>query len=300
MIKIYNILIITALFHFSLSDEEYKKKWRSYPACQIGRLQSPIEIKEYESIYANNFSFVYQSYKGCNLEKQSNKYAYIKKITYNGGYINFERGGVIKQYQFKRAEIYPGLHKIDEKIADYELHLIHEKNLDFITNKNQYRSIQDANMYLVIVLRYSNCTGDKVPCISDNGLLEKLKASDESNQFNLNDYKIFQDKRAYFYEGSFVHIPCDENVNYYVVKDFFFLNKDLIHEEVDEITSTDKSDKTGQNENKIHLNKGEIKIADKFGRPVYKNFMNYREVLGNNYFSLKINFILFLLMTELL
>ena len=280
--NILNILIIIVLFHFSLL-ESYQENWRNYPTCKIGRMQSPIEIKEYESIYANNFSFVYQSYKGCNLEKQSNKYAYIKKITYNGGYINFERGGVIKQYQFIRAEIYPGLHKIDEKIADYELHLIHEKNLDFITNKNQYRSIQDANMYLVIVLRYSSCTGDKVPCISDNGLLEKLKSveEDESNQINLNDYKIFQDKRAYFYEGSFVHIPCDENVNYYVVKDFFFLNGNIA-------------------DNDVPLKSDDIKSANRFGRPVYKNFMNYREVLGNDYFSFKLIFISFLLIIELL
>ena len=293
---ILNILIIIGLFHFSLLDE-YEDNWRNYPTCKIGRLQSPIEIKEYESIYANNFSFVYQSYKPTSMDQNKNNYAYIKTTT-DGGYINFERGGVIKQYQFKRAELYKGMHIIDGKSSDYELHLIHEKNLDFITNKNQYRSIQDANMYLVIVLRYSySCTDDKTACISDNGLLNNFK---DAGTLNLNDYKIFQDKRAYFYEGSFVHIPCDENVNYYVVKDFFFLNKDLIHGEVDEITSTDKSDKTGQNDNKIHLNKGEIKIADKFGRPVYKNFMNYREVLGNNYFSLKINFILFLLMTELL
>jgi carbonic anhydrase len=280
--NILNILIIIVLFHFSLL-ESYQENWRNYPTCKIGRMQSPIEIKEYESIYANNFSFVYQSYKGSNLKLESNKYAYIKTIDDNGGYINFERGGVIKQYQFIRAEIYPGLHKIDEKIADYELHLIHEKNLDFITNKNQYRSIQDANMYLVIVLRYSSCTGDKVPCISDNGLLEKLKSveEDESNQINLNDYKIFQDKRAYFYEGSFVHIPCDENVNYYVVKDFFFLNGNI--EEVDNLLTSD-----------------DIKSANRFGRPVYKNFMNYREVLGIDYFSFKLIFISFLLMIELL
>ena len=153
-------------------------------------------------------------------------------------------------------------------------------------------------MYLVIVLRYSSsCTDDKTACISDNGLLKDFK---EAANFDLNDYKIFQDKRAYFYEGSFVHIPCDENVNYYVVKDFFFLNNDLIHEEIDEITNTDKSKENDQNDNKIHFIKGDIKIADKFGRPVYKNFMNYREVLGNDYFSLKIIFISFLLMTELL
>jgi carbonic anhydrase len=261
---IFNILIIIGLFNFSLSDENI---WRDYPTCKIGRLQSPIEIKEYESIYANNFSFVYQSYKECQGGKEEN-YAYtLNCTTQAGGYINFERGGVIKQYEFIRAEIYPILHGIDgdKENGDYELHLIHQKNLDFKTNKNQYRSIQDPNMYLVIVLRYSN--GGK--CIYDNGLLEQLM-KDQVN-VDLNNYNIFQDKRAYFYEGSFVHIPCDENVNYYIVKDFFYSDK------IEELTTKMKSN------DRITS----IGFANLFGRPVYKNFMNYREVLGNHYFSFK-------------
>ncbi len=284
---IFNILIIIGLFYFSLalsSDD-----WRDYPACKIGRLQSPIEIKEYESIYANNFSFVYQSYKDCKGEIKIN-YAYtLDCTTQTGGYINFERGGVIKQYEFIRAEIYPALHGIDgnKKEGNYELHLIHKKNLDFKTNKNQYRSIQDPNMYLIIVLRYSNCDSG-IKCISDNGLLEKLmeskgQAGNQIQIVDLSDYNIFQDKRAYFYEGSFVHIPCDENVNYYIVKDFFYSKGIATFQEI-------------VNNNKITS----IGFANLFGRPVYKNFMNYREALGDNYFSFKKIVISFLLIIILL
>ena len=276
---IFNILIIIGLFYFSLaltSDD-----WRDYPACKIGRLQSPIEIKEYESTYANNFSFVYQSYKGCECKIIKN-YAYTLDCSeQRGGYINFERGGVIKQYEFIRAEIYPALHGIDgdKKKDDYELHLIHKKNLDFKTNKNQYRSIQDPNMYLVIVLRYSECDNEK-KCTYDNGLFEKLYPNNNTVNVNLGDYNIFQDKRAYFYEGSSVHIPCDENVNYYVVKDFFKVKENINIDFKDKITGIDP--------------------ANLFGRPVYKNFMNYREVLGDNYFSFKKIVISFLLIIILL
>jgi len=268
---IFNILIAIGLFYCS-SQETID--WRDYPTCKIGRLQSPIKIKEYESIYANNFSFVYQSYEDCNCNNNiKENYAYtINCAKGSGGYINFERGGVIKQYEFIRAELYPALHEInEEKIldGDYELHLIHEKNLDFVTNKNQYRSIQDPNMYLVIVLRYRDCSKGGNACTSDNGLLEKL-TSEPLNNFNLKDYNIFQDKRAYFYEGSFVHIPCDENVNYYIVKDFFHLKKGPKFPDFS----------TGNKIKKINL-------SNIFGRPIYKNFMNYREVLGSHYFSLK-------------
>ena len=284
---LFNILIIIGLLYFSLaltSDD-----WRDYPTCKIGRLQSPIEIKEYESIYANNFSFVYQSYKLCECDIIDNNYAYtIDCSSQKGGYINFERGGVIKQYEFIRAEIYPSLHGIDgdKNENDYELHLIHKKNLDFKTNKNQYRSIQDPNMYLVIVLRYSNCSnGEK--CTYDNGLLENLmNINININKVNidLSSYNIFQDKRAYFYEGSFVHIPCDENVNYYIIKDFFYSTK------FKDLSTEIKID------NKITS----IGFANLFGRPVYKNFMNYREVLGNNYFSFKKIVISFLFIIILL
>jgi len=282
MMDILNLLFIISLLLFFTNEEEtYNQKWRAYPACQIGRLQSPIEIKEYESIYANNFSFVYQSYNGGRLSNVEDSYALRRDVT-NGGYINFERGGVIKQYQFKRAELYPALHKIDGDGNDFnfELHLIHEKNLDFVTNKNQYRSIQDANMFLVIVLRYSVACKNKA-CTSDNGLLKEIfpQQITETSTVNLNKYNVFQDKRAYFYEGSFVHIPCDENVNYYIVKDFFLFDNSNISDD-----------------DKKNIENIKISPAEKFGRPVYKNFMNYREVLGNDYFSFKKILISFLFM----
>jgi carbonic anhydrase len=273
--KKLNILIIIELFYSIFSADI--NDWRDYPACKLGRLQSPIEINENESIYANNFSFVYQNYKEIEMPNKTDNYNYstVFEIEKSDGFINFERGGVIKQYEFKRFEIYPGIHPIDGKPGNYELHLIHEKNLNFNTNKNQYRSIQDANMYLVIVLRYineTNCEGKN--CISDNGLLKQLASS--RNKVNLNNYPVFQDKRAYFYEGASLHIPCDENVNYYIIKDFFTLPND-----VDDILPVYGSD--------------QIPKSEKYGRPVYKNFMNYREVMKSNIISIKIFPLLLLL-----
>ena len=270
-----NILIIIGLF-YSIFSESFEE-WRDYPTCRLGRLQSPIEIKEVNCTYSNDFSFVYQNYKQINPISITDKtYAYSSgKI--EGGYINFERGGVIKQYELIRIDIYPGLHKIDGIISDYEVHLIHKKNLDFNTNKNQYRSIQDANMYLSVVLRYStkkNCDDNslKISCTSDDGLFDRLKTLN-TGIISLNDYPIFQDKRAFLYEGSSLQIPCDENVNYYVVNDFYAMEG--------EVFSTLK-DKT-------------IKIANSFDRPIYKNFMNYREVMKSDAISIKLLTLIILL-----
>ena len=149
-----NILITFILLSFIFSQND-TSHWRDYPACKLGRLQSPIDIREYESIYTNDFSFVYQNYKNvsdCFIDKNDTSNYTLKTkdlINGEGGYINFERKGVIKQYEFIRAELYQGLHPIDGILSEYELHLVHKKNLDFKTNKNQYRSIQDPNMFLI-------------------------------------------------------------------------------------------------------------------------------------------------------
>ena len=118
-------------------------------------------------------------------------------------------------------------------------------------------------MYLVVVLRYKKECGDK-KCTSDNGLFENI----ESPQFSLNKYAIFQDKRAYFYEGSLLHIPCDENVNYYVVNDFFY----------------SPSGSTLS----LEYERDSIHVSEKYCRPIYKNFMNYKEVLKSNFISSRI------------
>lgn len=248
-----------------------RQEWREYPTCKYGRLQSPINLNEYDSTYSNSFSFVYQYFKpNMNITKIET-YTTMWKIQEGGNYLNFEKDGVIKQYELDKIELYKGIHKIDGEKGDYELHLVHKKNLDFNSNKNQYRKIVDANMYLVIVLRYKNCTVENSACISDNGLLSKLATN--LNDFDLNKYPIYQDKRAYLYEGSFLYSPCDENVNYYVINDFFYPN------------GLDNGlNDTLKNFNLTDFNE----IKDRYGRPVLKNFMTYREFLNSKINSINI------------
>lgn len=279
MERIY-IPIFILLIHFILTDYdnetlEYIEKWRNYPACRLGRLQSPIEINEYDCIYSNDFSFVYQDYDDpkykespiiLNLNNNNNEnYAFTAK-NINGGFINFAKKGVIKQYDLIGIELYPPLHKINGDKFSFELHLVHKKNLDFKTNKNQYRKIQDPNIYLTIVLRYANKDLCNNACASDNELLNKL-TNETIGIENLDDFPIFQDKRAFLYEGSSLHIPCDENVNYYVVKDLFLNENEDISP---------------------NLTFTELNASDTYSRPVYKNFMNYREVLKSNFISVEI------------
>ena len=249
-----------------------RQEWREYPTCKYGRLQSPINLNEYDSTYSNSFSFVYQYFKPNMNIKKIETYTTIWKLQEGGNYLNFEKDGVIKQYELDKIELYKGIHKIDGEKGDYELHLVHKKNLDFNSNKNQYRKIVDANMYLVIVLRYKNCTIENSVCISDNGLLSKL-TNETTTNFDLNKYPIYQDKRAYLYEGSFLYSPCDENVNYYVINDFFYPNglDNGLNDTLNNFKLTDFND-----------------IKDRYGRPVLKNFMTYREFLNSKINSINI------------
>ena len=279
MEKIFS-LIITLIILCITPINSISEQWRDYSACKYGRLQSPISLNEYESTYSNSFSFVYQYYKNNNINTTNNSYTIMWTIP-EGNFVNFEKEGVIKQYELKRIELYNGIHEIDGKKGDYELHLVHEKNLDFNSNKNQYRKIVDANMYLTIVLRYKkDCDKTTFICISDNGLLSQLKINESTiNNFDLSNYPIYQDKRAYLYEGSFLYMPCDENVNYYVVNDFFSL-------ENDEFNVTDNEFK-GFN---VTINQ-----TERYDRPVLKNFMNYREFLGSKFYEINIYSLFFML-----
>ena len=279
--KIYLSLSLFILFISSINS--ISSDWRKYSSCKIGRLQSPIALNEYDSDYSNSFSFVYEYYKTPkSITKIDNSYTYTLywNIT-DGGFVNFEKQGVIKQYELEKIELYTGIHKIDGKKGDYELHLVHKKNLDFNSNKNQYRKIVDANMYLIVVLRYKNdCNNnDDYKCVSDNGLLSHLTDPNTNLlEFDLNQYPIYQDKRAYFYEGSFLYAPCDENVNYYVINDFF--NSDGFNQEII---------------NNINDFNVTVNEQPKYGRPVLKNFMNYREFLNSENLFMNMYLLIFMI-----
>ena len=257
--------LITLIGLIKVNGQTYKDVWQSFYACHNGRLQTPIRLNLTESIYNNVFSIVYQDYKSFkagNFGEYDLKKDYSKRIEVSsgeGGGISFELDGVIKQYDLIGLELYGKMHEVkDEGEATLELHIVHKKKYQVLSNKNQYRMIQDANNYLVIVLRYNKENG-----ISDNGLLEKLKKNGGENEFNLGDYPIFQDKKAYFYQGSFIYNPCNEDVNYIVIAPVF--------------KGGDGSEYSSTTPTKD--------LAKAYERPIFRNFMNYTESLS----SFKIN-----------
>ena len=273
---LYFLLFISFFSNIFTQDASYENMWLSFPACHMGRLQSPVRLNISESKYSNSFSIVYQYFDGVKINDTGNANLNnepSRKIKIDGnGYINLQRNGVIKQYSFKHIEMFRGLHKVESSRSEFEVHLIFEKVLGFSTNQNQYRRITDTNNYLAIVLRYNNSnsktatqTSSNIPLASDGGLLEKLLVT--GSVINFNDYPIF-DRRAFFYEGSQIYNPCSEDYNYIVLYDTFKSTKDVL-----QIVA--KSDWAVR------------EFAHSYDRPIYRNFMNYTETISSGF--LKIN-----------
>lgn len=253
-----DILFLIYCFYI-ISAQSYNELWVSYPACKMGRLQSPIRLNVTQSVYNSTFSIVYQQFKEESYKWKTFSNSIPVVSTDNnitGQFINFQKGGVIKQYKLEKIELYQGLHKVEEIISQYELHFLFKKVLGFTTNQNQYKRIQDANNYLALVIRYNNSNDTSL--INDNGLYNCVKGS-----CNIGNYPIFQDKRAYYYEGSFIYNPCQEDVNYIVLSDIFKASIDNVY---------------SSNEQWAKRN-----FSYSYDRPIYRNFMNYSETISSNY-----------------
>ena len=99
-------IIYCSLVNFALPQTtNYENKWLSFPACKLGRLQSPIKLSITDSVFNSDFSIVYEHYNSeCKLEDSdlNSDPVKSKKVVDECGYLNFEKKGVIKQYKLKR------------------------------------------------------------------------------------------------------------------------------------------------------------------------------------------------------
>jgi hypothetical protein len=117
------------------------------------------------------------------------------------------------------------------------------------------------------VLRYNTTEVDESSqLISDNGLLEKLWGESSGNTIDLSAYPVYQDKKAFFYDGSFPYNPCQEDITYYIVEPVFKVNKNPYESDTSTGTKT---------ENFV------------YDRPIYRNYMNYIESLKGGFIDVR-------------
>jgi carbonic anhydrase len=279
----------------------YRSLYTTSLACEMGRLQSPLNLQDVYSNFNSSVNILYTDYVPIqNAYLGWSKSGRILQVnqklgtpsTSNFGYAGLSRGGVIKQYALTGIEIYtPAEHKINGFDYDLEILLIHENVIQFQTNVNQYRRIPDGNKYLTISLLYSQKGG-----VSDNGFLKDLVSTWNGNSnpdyktssflLDMNSYELIRDRRWFFYEGSFSYFPCDEVVNKIVIRDPFIMeNLSLFQDIYKTVYDTPIVSKP---------------ISESNGRPIYRNYMNETEVLSGEWISTRLMFSLFLIWISIL
>lgn len=295
-----NLIIgcIISILVLSLCEINYRNTYTSSLTCKMGRLQSPIDLKDQFSkfnatIYPvyYHYSVIPNAYLGWS---DDGGLAELRRVNQNQsdinyGYLGLQRDGILKQYELTDIEVnFPGEHMIEGKSFQVEVKFLHKKVLGFQTNVNQYRRIPDANTYLYISILYRT-DGTS----SDNGFLDELVSSwtgpertgafgtyTQTGPYSLDllSYGLFQDRQFYFYEGSYTYEPCDETVNQMVIKDTFSVSADAM-----KVLANIYSKYTNAVASKS--------ISEYYGRPIYRNYMNATEA-SSSFITLNLALIL--------
>ena len=280
----YLYICIALLFSFTRAIlPDYRTLYTSSLTCEMGRLQSPLNLQTSNSQFNSTINTIYYDYTPINFASlgvsADGRILQVKsaQTLNNFGYVALARGGVIKQYALKRIEINtPAEHQIDGVSYDLEVKFIHEKVLPFESNVNQYRRLSDGNTNLVISILYSQNAN-----LTDNGFLNDLAAtwnqtynldySQANFNLDINSYNLFREKRWFFYEGSFTSFPCDETVNNIVIRDPYQINELSLFETIySKMYNTSVISKP---------------INDPYGRAIYRNYMNLTEISSGRIIS---------------
>lgn len=231
-------------------------------SCASGFIQSPINLNLTSSYYTNVMSIVYENYttNTSAVPTMSNKYINFTDSAMNYGSILFERAGYISLYNLTDIRIkIPSEHSIAGVKGVMEIQLIHKKVIGQFYQPNQNVMLPDANTVLGISIIYT----DQPANFSDNGFAKDLIASYQSGNvtlgLNLNKYQITLGKKFYLYEGAETSYPCDENLNWIVMSDFYSVDSSYTA-----IKSKYANAFTGNSNTKT--------IAPLMNRPIFRNF----------------------------
>jgi carbonic anhydrase len=268
---------------------DFRTSYHSSSACLNGRLQSPIDLVQYDSSFNPKFQLYTDSYSVINNARVIFNGIHLsvsqtQNLLNNFGYASYIKNGVAKQYILKNIEVhFPGEHQIEGQQPDVEIMFIHEKNLGYQSSMNHFRQIPDSNLFLIVSILYKRSS-----TLTDNGFLKDLLSTvsgyTSNNNFNyrtdfsldIDSYDILGSKAVYFYDGSFTYTPCDETVNRVVYRDMYSISSN----DYQFLSQIYQSVYTNGVTNKA--------IAKVYGRNITRNFMNYTEAASAGYLNMKL------------
>jgi carbonic anhydrase len=280
------VILLTPYVYSQSQKVNYTELYFQAPACQMGRLQSPVNLMESQSTFNSTINILYDSYQVLNNAQlafdQRTMFVTFTNSEANLGYATLSRNGVLKKYALTRIELtYAGEHLIEGVPSDLEVKFIHSQVQFFETTVNQYRQLADANSNLIISVMFKK--GGKA---ADNGFISDLMktTAGQTLDLNIDSYDLFRDRQFFFYEGSFTYAPCDENVNHIVVRDIFT----ILPEHLDYIANQYKLRFSGDG-------KTNKPVSDLNGRTVFRNYHNATDLSGGFYKASSILVMLLLL-----
>lgn len=247
-------------------------------SCDLGRRQSPINLRDNNSTYSNEFNIVYDHYKSFEdifVTFRNNQLQIVdKQVLLNPnsstdmGYLVLSYKGFYFKFNLEKITInVPSEHLINGVPSDLEIHFTHKKDLDYVNTANEFKRRPDISQNLVISILYS-VSGTE----SDNNFLDLLtshyRVGGTVNTFGLSfdiiESGLIRDKKFYFYSGSDNISPCDETHLHYVVADEYKLNQQSLDFYRDRYEAQFDGTKSSFSK----------PISELFGRNVTRNFYN--------------------------
>ena len=177
---ITKLLLNTLILHlfFTLSSQtliDYRSLLNLNRVCTSGKLQSPINLVESQSTYQSDIEYLSDDYKvvigSFQLGSDGSSYTLTANPGKNFGSVFVKKNGYLtKNLLIKLVLNFPSEHSINGVLGDLEVKLIHQRDLSYVYPVNQYRQLDNANLYFTISILFKRgATYD-----SDNNFLTSL------------------------------------------------------------------------------------------------------------------------------
>jgi carbonic anhydrase len=215
-------VILTILTLVKLNYLDYTESdWPTI--CKTGTRQTPINFPK-NGNYTNGADYIkildrdYYPYSGA-LSLRNVK-SYGLNMT-NQGTLWVYKNGVKYKYNLIDLHIHvKSEHTLNGQYADMEMHLVHQKDTDWITTLKMVDSADLDNTLLVIGVMYNATSTDPNPYI------DRLNFDTLGQMYNvnLNDF-VDMNSGFYHYLGSLTTPGCNESVNWVVLQNVRVISK---------------------------------------------------------------------------
>jgi carbonic anhydrase len=237
--KVLTLLTILALSSVSVvlnQKVNYSSEVLGGWACSNGKRQSPITLVNALAHYTDSISLLNDSYlpitNGIMFFNTKTKLIEFDSLTNalagtegNHGSITIDYNGYLMKFDLRKIIFHiPPEHSINGKYADFEIQLIHTKDLDYTNPVNQYKKKPDISTTLKISVPYkvggTSTDGQFFTNIRNFYSTTVNQDTTSLPSINISDYPLTKNKSFYFYTGSDTSSPCNENTLHFIISDY--------------------------------------------------------------------------------